>query len=391
MTGKAAREIVIRVTREPSPQRDAELARWASVCPDWDEVVALATAHGVLPYLAATVRQAAWAGMVPEPVRHHLRLREAASALAQVACLDTLRPVFTALEARGLDLLVLKGPALACALYPRPGLRGFRDLDLLCQPDQMEAADAVLRALGYARCAQGPSEHDGFHEVYERPDGVMPIELHVDPLQLGLPVRSLPGYWAGARAVTMGTCTCRMPELHHQLVHLCVHLHTHGYGRLIWFKDLDLLLRRHADELDWSRVHAIANAEGVSLCVRHALILLARLLETPLPEAALRDGAPDLLGEAAHALLWPAHKVVALQSKQRLRALRFNPRQGVMGVAPNLVVLGRRREKLAALLAGRAQRTAPAAASAGEPGAWRESSESAEASRAVGTVRARER
>ena len=52
---------------------------------------------------------------------------------------------------------------------------------------------------------------------------------------------------------------------------------------------------------------------------------------------------------AAHAVLWPRGRVLALAGKQRLRSVRFNPRQGPAGVVPSLVVMGRRREKLAHL------------------------------------------
>ncbi len=52
----------------------------------------------------------------------------------------------------------------------------------------------------------------------------------------------------------------------------------------------------------------------------------------------------------AHAVLWPHGRVLALAGKQRLRSVRFNPRQGPSGVVPSLVVMGRRREKLTYLL-----------------------------------------
>ncbi|HZC77419.1 MAG TPA: nucleotidyltransferase family protein, partial [Ktedonobacterales bacterium] len=175
------------------------------------------------------------------------------------------------------------------------------------------------------------------------------VELHRDLLQLGPPTRCQPALWERAQPLLVGKMRARMLSLEHQLLHLAVHLHTHGFSRLIWFKDLDLLLRRHQGEVDWVALHALARAEGVSLSLRHALAAVRELLGTPLPPEAGRDLGWDPLGMVAHAVLWPRSRVLALAGKQRLRSVRFNPRQGPSGVVPSLVVMGRRREKLAHL------------------------------------------
>jgi hypothetical protein len=77
---------------------------------------------------------------------------------------------------------------------------------------------------------------------------------------------------------------------HHQILHLCVHLHTHGYGRLIWFKDLDLLIRQRGHEIDWPQVYALAHAEGAELSPAGSA---GRRTESA------RDGAPPRQARAA--------------------------------------------------------------------------------------------
>ena len=68
-----------------------------------------------------------------------------------------------------------------------------------------------------------------------------------------------------------------------QVVMLSIHLHRHGFNRLIWFKDLDLLIRRYGDELDWGLILAEAKAEGAESSLWYTFRLLDKLLGTPLP------------------------------------------------------------------------------------------------------------
>ncbi len=346
----AERELVVLAAREPSDARDRALARCARDVTQWDDVVAVAVAHGVAPLLNQAITSAPWTSLVPLPVQQRLRLLAAATSLANTTSLRTLETLLAALASQRIDVIVLKGPALASTLYSAPRLRPFTDLDVLCRPDQLQAADRALRAAGCAPVAPDGPQPDGFHHIYIADTARLRVELHGDPLQLGLPAGCLADIWRHARPIAFGGQPSRMLEVHDQLLHLCIHLHTHGYSRLIWFKDLDLLLRAHGHEIDWQRLYARAAAEGATASVRHALLLLRDLLETPLPPSALSTRR-DIIAEIAHAALWPRRHVCALSSKQRLRSIRFNPRQGVIGVLPNLLAMGRRRDKLRHLLA----------------------------------------
>ena len=68
-----------------------------------------------------------------------LRLEQAALAASEV------------LEAAGVRHLLLKGAALATAVYADPSLRPFGDVDLLLEPGRFGDAIAALRAAGAVR------------------------------------------------------------------------------------------------------------------------------------------------------------------------------------------------------------------------------------------------
>lgn len=352
MHTSAERDIVVLSAREPTRTRDAALAYAISKAPDWRMVFDLASQHGTIPYLAATVHGAPRNASVPASIAERVDLHAASIALKNDALFGSLADIIAAFAQAGVRAVVLKGPALAQTVYPQPGWRAFRDLDLLCHPEDLSAANLTLRSLAYEPRPRKPTEQEQFHAVYSMPERSVTVELHSDLLQLGLPTKCGADVWAQLHQFSVDGATAYMLNAEFQILHLCVHLHTHGYSRLVWFKDLDLLLRRYGAMMDWRRVASLAAGEGVALSVRHALRLTRELFDTPLPSHALPGLAWNPLGEVAHAALWPRRRVLNLRSKQRLRSLRFNPRLGVSGVLPSLVVMGRRGEKLSQLIRG---------------------------------------
>jgi len=69
-----------------------------------------------------------------------------------------------ALQARGLPAALIKGEDFADRLYARPGLRPFRDVDLLLPREAMGEASAVVRQLGYREVQSGAKYEEGYGE-----------------------------------------------------------------------------------------------------------------------------------------------------------------------------------------------------------------------------------
>ncbi len=99
---------------------------------------------------------------------------------------------------------------------------------------------------------------------------------------------SPPAHIAHAPAPTVPAAL--MLSLPDQLVHLSVHAHKHSSNRLIWLKDLDLLIRRHSADINGQQVVEIARAQGVTASVWYALELLTELLGTPADPTLLAAG-----------------------------------------------------------------------------------------------------
>ncbi len=87
----------------------------------------------------------------------------------------------TALAREGIPVALLKGLGLARNWWPNPLARGFRDLDLLVPPGDVDRALGILAGLGYRPEAAGPLRDvyrvHHFHLVL-RGDGQPKVELH---------------------------------------------------------------------------------------------------------------------------------------------------------------------------------------------------------------------
>jgi hypothetical protein len=135
-----------------------------------------------------------------------------------------------------------------------------------------------------------------------------------------------------------------------QVVQLAVHAQKHGFERLIWLKDIDLLLRAYDGRLDWTLIGRIAEREGVRGPVWYALAFARRMLATPVPPAVLNDIRPMSPVRVLYRLVWPPARIEALQGHMRRRAVQFHAADSLRGMAPALLLLGRRRDRATAAL-----------------------------------------
>jgi hypothetical protein len=327
----------------------------------WAAVLDLAERHRVAPLVAQALADAPGAE-VPPSVRAAFDAQRLQSSATRMLCESVLASLLATLEAAGLEVIVLKGPSVAHAVYPSPELRVYHDLDLLCRAADYGRLRSALLEAGYAAAPfepTGPS--DGSHEAlaptpspsqshsvraFLDPSGDVKIEVHFDLLQFGLVDRRHEAFWRGAQALDAGGLRIPVLAPEHQLLHLAAHAQRHCFSRLQWLVDLDLFLRRYADRLDWPAVVQIAREEGMGAVLRRVLEMAHGVLGAPMPALP-----PPTLEERAlgicYRALWPLGRVRRLEQHEHKRLLKFLPDTAYRrDVAYSFVLLGRRREKL---------------------------------------------
>ena len=93
--------------------------------------------------------------------------------------------------------------------------------------------------------------------------GAVPVDLHLDPLKIGVPTRQLDAVWATTEVIKTpyGSLRVLSPEI--ELVLLLLHLNKDGFALLGPFLDVARILERGA--LDWGALRAPSCAERASM------------------------------------------------------------------------------------------------------------------------------
>lgn len=191
---------------------------------DWDALIALASAHGMVRYVGLYADSLPADRKPPEPAAQRLRQIMAQEITRHMTQMHELETICAAMEAAGVDLLPFKG-AVTAKRYPDDLLRSMGDLDLLYRPAQHAAFCAVMERLGYAEHSEG-RKNDTY---YKRP--YVCVEAH---RELVASDSRYAAYCAGAWERSVGEgCVRRMTaedELVFHMIHLAAHLQQSGAG-----------------------------------------------------------------------------------------------------------------------------------------------------------------
>lgn len=252
---------------------------------------------------------------------------------------------------------MVKGPAVAHTVYPQPALRGFNDLDLVVRERDWGKAHRLLIEMGFAPekdWTEPPPKLVSQEVIYElkywSQERGLRVEVHYDDiLNAGLASRDIEGFWQRAITVKVENTFIKALSLEDQLIHLCAHAHYHGYTRLSWFSDLAFIVRNHAAELIWERLLETIQLEEAQVPVYYSLYFLEMLLGVQAPPEILTALRPDDFRRRWHEHYMPEAEVLSFQPMSRPSwSFYFLPL--LQRLLPDLLVMGRRREKLYYLL-----------------------------------------
>ncbi|MFN0084938.1 MAG: nucleotidyltransferase family protein [Blastocatellia bacterium] len=251
---------------------------------DWEAILDRAELHLTAPLLRFNLAALEGLGRLPAASRQRLDESARVWAARHLASVSEARRLIGAMAAAGVASIPLKGAALMLGgYYPQPGLRGALDLDLLVDPAQLSAAEAVAEACGYVeipgRGGARPRqrlENERNHSWPRRGAGGLLLELHHRAFH----------YARGERDLTFQEVRGRAAALDGVLLPSAA--------------DLALHLIHHTI-VDLQSAHAILR----TLADLHFLILRAPRVREPLRELARGfgfAGAVDLAAEALRAL-----------------------------------------------------------------------------------------
>jgi hypothetical protein len=232
------------------------------------------------------------------------------------------------LEEHGIEVILLKGAALAPALYEDLGTRPMSDLDLLARQEEIDRASGVLQQLGYREhyppqlgMPRGVNQAIA-HERHLRggPGGELAIELHWNIIAGAGDRRAPPPQWPWDERIPFESAHIRdqagkplrswslspTASLLYAAAHLMLQ---HGsQARLLWNYDLHLILTHSGEAIRWAELPLIAGelhwADALSLALQDTQARFA----TPLPEGVIES--------LAHYSDPAARRIIALRAAE---------------------------------------------------------------------------
>ncbi len=233
------------------------LRQAAASLPAWDSIPSMAEAHGLTP-LVYTHLQAAKI-TIPESIERELRARTMQHSHANRVRTGALAEILAAFQSAEIESLLLKGMAMAHAVYPRPGLRVMSDIDLLVGKSNAQQGQNILTELGFRPVNSGvPSPHH-MPTLHKLVEGV-PVyaELHHN-LNRRLPPET------GFKTLRMAAIPIIIDGTHSaaytlayedMLAHTYAHIIAAPFQpfRLIWLADMISLVERFGDQINWERL-----------------------------------------------------------------------------------------------------------------------------------------
>lgn len=248
----------------------------------WKTLARLAESNAASALLFGAMRDAAPGGVTPWLARR-LESAHRDNAARHLLFSRRLAEILDRFEANGISVIPFKGPLLSEKLYGDPGLRAYRDLDVLVAPDHVERARLCLIELGYRPEVNvphperfPPTRHGG--ELSFLTPGGIDVDLHwalapsfyPQPFRIEEARRRLAVQeWQGRRVSTLDDADL--------LSYLCFHAAKHWWRRLSWLADLARLADGRPDL--WDRAEERCAARGLRKPLLLAALLLAELLK----------------------------------------------------------------------------------------------------------------
>ena len=203
---------------------------------------------------------------------------------------NDMTPTLAALEAAGVQTLLLKGAPLAIAYYRSHATRPMFDLDIVVPAQDREKAQAILQARDWKLAPYRPEDLPDQHGLGYSNAAGRELDLHWQFLRETPSDAATAWFWRSARPLTFNGVETRQLRPTAMLLHVILHgVRTNIEPPIRWIVDAGVILQTAGDEIDWAELVAFARDQKVSYRTFRGLDYLAREYELAVPAAVLRD------------------------------------------------------------------------------------------------------
>jgi hypothetical protein len=283
------------VTHTQKIQQSRKMQELVRLSLDWRRIVEKAVQYGVAPLLYSNLKQVPNNTQVPVEIMEQLKGSYLWHAVKNNNIYHKISEITETFSQEMIPVIILKGAALAWLCYKDVALRPMRDLDLLVRRKDLDAADQLLRKLGYVPGKFPHSEewYRAYHHhlaPYFSGDGSLILELHhhiiCPTASLDIPIED---FWQRARSTQITSLRVLIFAPEDLLIHTCLHLShdNHFLRALIGLRDVAEIVTYYKEEIDWDKLLRKAQTYEIQKHLYYALWMSQNILEAEVPNEIL--------------------------------------------------------------------------------------------------------
>lgn len=229
---------------------------------------------------------------LPDDFFDQLKAMNTSCRMASLGMSSWLARISRQLDTQNIRFISLKGIALSQLLYGENGYRECRDIDILVDPENVDATENILFELGFVRVVPYAkattkqlayfNRHKKDREYYHPDDGTL-VELHWRLIEVDHPFNpSISELMAAGSFVSVhGENIAAISEAYLWL-YQCLHGSLAGWYRMRWICDIALLLKIH--QPNWDELLELADRYQCRNSLIEAVGLACSLYNLPVPE-----------------------------------------------------------------------------------------------------------
>jgi hypothetical protein len=296
---------------------------------NWDALVFRASYQGVIGWIHEALLMTE-KGLVPAEIMENLRLARISYTARIASVAANLTAMMGALSEAGVDHILLKGPFLSEHVYPRSDLRYFTDIDLLIRQADVEEANEALMGINFQPVDY--TDNRGFfdqgrtqaHYYRERS---LPLDLHWELVNLPTHDSALKvdmeEIWRSAMAAQVAGIGTQILSAEDVLLFQCLHMTAHhDFNRLLWFKDVEQVVKRFGKDIDWDLFTEKCSRYGLKTFVYYSILMASEACgDLDVPAKVMNDLKPGHLTARLFERLARKTNILEMQSNRRRPAI----------------------------------------------------------------------
>jgi hypothetical protein len=272
---------------------------------NWNKMMAIGRHQNLLPLFYRALSHQVALGHLPVQVRKELEEAFLDHTALTLLYDHTLRVILDSFRQKGISCILLKGVSIALEFYHPRESRPYTDLDLLVKKSDFDEAKKILIELGFR--ISNP-EGEEIRRRYFNSVSFSKTEAHQIDLDVHWeafiiswnerPFLSSHQVWENIRWIEFPGLRLPVLQPHMLILYLAFHftLH-HHFGKLLSLCDLDKVIEKWGEEIDWDELIRQAVAMKIKKPTYYSLRLAQSLFKTKVPERAFKGLAQNKLEE----------------------------------------------------------------------------------------------